>query len=136
MYISFFGCRNLGAHANIPVWKSFWICHWLSNKVLKKNFWGRTNYQYLRVEQKPKIISSKYCYCQNQWTRASKNFLSVLILIKIVTAFFKNIPVEVAASISFIQTTKNDIFITNSWENAATNLESTNWCPKTVSISL
>ena len=33
---------------------------------------------------------------------------------KIVTSFKKNIPIEVAATISFIQTTKHYIFITNS----------------------
>ena len=36
MYISFFGCQNLGAHGGIPVWKSFWIRHCYCYTVLKK----------------------------------------------------------------------------------------------------
>ena len=40
MYISFFGGQNLGAHAGIPVWNSFWIRHWVVQRVTTS---GTTN---------------------------------------------------------------------------------------------
>ena len=36
MYISLFGCQNLGAHACKPVWISFWIRHWALLSILSK----------------------------------------------------------------------------------------------------
>ena len=44
MYISFFGRQNLSAHADIIVWKSFWIRHWPLYQISIPSVKARFNY--------------------------------------------------------------------------------------------